>query len=150
MDPTVTSGIIGAGALVLSGAIARLVSRPARRLNEAQATDLETSVAERVVRMQESENLQLLERIRDLELEVGQLKERTAQRERELQRDLDSVRGERDGLLVEINHLRGQITAKELELAAARKEASDMHLVALTQAQAAPAAVPVMVEGSTP
>lgn len=133
MDPTVQGAIVTAGGLLLGVLGGHMAGRRARRagveLTEAQTSDLETQVYERVIRTQEAERRLLAARITELETQVAQLKAAAAAREQELQRDLESTRGELAGVRAELVSVRTQLAAKEVELAAARKEAADLHLL---------------------
>jgi chromosome segregation ATPase len=135
--PEIWAALIGAGSLALGGIGGRITGRRQRsatvELTEAQADDLMTQTAERVVRM-------LSTRIKELEDEVRQLRgmiEDRERRERELVAQADQLRGERDALGVELTSLRAQLAAKEVELRAARQETAELRLLAV-----APAAPP--------
>jgi predicted RNase H-like nuclease (RuvC/YqgF family) len=137
VDPAVTAALVVVGGTAAGGVTGWLTSRKARNANveltQKQTDDLESQIAERVIRMQEGERHKLAQRITELEAEVAQLKARAAQREQELQRDLQLARGEVERLRAEVGSLQTQLAAKEIELATARQEAASLHALVLTQ-----------------
>jgi len=142
VDTAVTTALIAAGGVVLSGAlgggVGYLTSRKQRtatvELTEAQTDELAVRAAAGVVQMQQGLIKQYGERISWLEEEISRLRQLVADRERreqELVGQLETLRGERDALHTELTSLRAQLAAKEVELRATRQEAAELRVLAI-------------------
>lgn len=136
MDATVVAAIIGGvsgtGGILVGHLFTRRGHRAAAELTEAQTSDIETQVYERVIKRQETEVTRLDRRVAELSDEVTQLRARLEAREAEHRTELAQLRDERDAWRAECQQLRTQLVAREAELAAARTEVADLRTLAMT------------------
>jgi chromosome segregation ATPase len=118
MDPAV----IAAGAALVGTGAGLLVGRRQRR---AQLADLETAIAERLLKRLDEELADALADVDRLRTEVADLRRRLEERDALV----EELRGERDHARAEVAIVRTQLAAKEAALAAALAEVD--HLTAL-------------------
>jgi chromosome segregation ATPase len=131
VDPTLTAALVPAVAGLIGTSAGLWVGRRQRR---ASLADLETQIAERLLK-------HLDERLRAALADVDRLRTEVAGLRRRLEeRDalVEELRGERDQARAAVADVRAQLTAKEAELAAALREVDDLKaLVAHGQSAAA-------------
>jgi chromosome segregation ATPase len=135
MDPAVLSAAIAGGAGLFGTGAGLLVGRRQRR---AQLADLETAIAERLLKRLDEELKDALADVDRLRTEVAHLRRRLEERDALV----EELRGERDHARAEVATLRTQLAAKEAALAGAMAEVDHLKaLVAHGQAAAAGATV---------